>query len=610
MELSAPNPGAARVDPAAAAAAAAAAAGFASASTAPSASPSSSSAPPPTPPAARSAAGAASSSGPSVAHAVCHSIVLELVARVGDGACVESTLLTTVKHGVSSASANCADFVQCAGVLFPDATAAHARMRNMVITISVLSKVASEELLSKPSVGTVVRRAAALDALMRIVESSGAIAQHSTKMMLVIRRFVVTAIVANMSGPSLQLEKIFVLVLRLITVLWQRFRTGLKIELAVLWKELLARLMASDATGELRQIALLKQLAMWCQVGGNTVDLFLNFDNDHRMAGCSLLRELAESMSALAHTSADDARATTREGGDADDDAGLPDVTKWKASSAADSLRQLQSKRRLQALKSLSRLLRSFMDASATVHLMGSDKRVAETAMSSGWADDDLVHSDFNLGDAVLRGGGGEAPPPPRKGGDEPWPSSAAGRRSRGDSGSGAAVASQTPGGSGGTPPALESDLSTEMSMDTPGRNGHRMSYSMVRIQHAHKEQKKKELFFAVAMAEKKDSLVKPIQYLCDTRFIRHSSPAAVSTFLREYSSSFPKNLIGDYLGELGKTAERQDWMDALRRAYIGGLPFRHLAFCEACVKSALLSPPRGAQCPLLPNADPPSLLR
>ena len=505
------------------------------------------------------------------AYALCRSIVDTLIERVTVGACIESTLKTAIKDG-SSATSTCSNFLQCAFVLFPELTVEDSRFRNVVITVALLSKVASEDLMPKPSVSAVVRRVTTLEALIRIVESTGAIAQNSMKLTLVMRRFVVTAVCSNLSGPSLQLEKIFRLVLRLITVLWQRFRTGLKIELAVLWKELLARLMSSDATGAHRQVALLKQLAMWCQVGGSTVDLFLNFDNDHTMGGCDLLRELADSMSALAHTKADEMRAhgangdgnenspphpTTTISGGIIPTKGSPaplvvsSVAKWKASSGADDPQQLQSNRRLQALKSLSRLLRSFMDASATLHLMVSDKRVAETAMSSGWADDTLIHGDFEVGTAVLGGA-------PTDGG------SAASKE-------GAAAAS-----------ALSKEPAASVDASKRGGPGRRTSISMVQVQHAHKEEKKKELKFALEMAKKKESLVKPIQYLCDTRVIQRSTPPAVATFLREYNSAFPTNLIGDYLGERGKNVERQEWMEKFRRAYIQGIPFRHVEFCEA----------------------------
>ena len=213
----------------------------------------------------------------------------------------------------------------------------------------------------------------ALSCLRFLLESAGIGFRHGDSCGLVVRGLVVQCVLENCPLHSPQ---VFKEVLSLLTVLWTSYRRHLKVELTILFNDVILKVLRSVHCPPERKVEVLKQLIdQWFAQPSNLVELYLNFDNDQVNATdaniyggmCEVLCALAEGRAYgastrekyLMYNAGDSADEESDNGEDVDDGSG-----------SQPSLASRRRRLRRVALDALARITRCLMDTSATVHLM------------------------------------------------------------------------------------------------------------------------------------------------------------------------------------------------------------------------------------------------
>ena len=209
----------------------------------------------------------------------------------------------------------------------------------------------------------------ALQSLRILLENSGIGFRQGDRSGLVVRGLVVQVILENCSYPSMD---VFREVLGLLTVLWTFFRRHLKVELTILFNDVLLRVLRSPHAPMEKKIEVLEQLINhWFAQPANLVELYLNFDNDQVEVSdaniysglCEVLCALAEGRLSSTSSSSSMASNTTNSSSSSSSSA---------SSRKGDHNNDRMTRRRLRrvALDALARVTRCLMDTSATVHLI------------------------------------------------------------------------------------------------------------------------------------------------------------------------------------------------------------------------------------------------
>ena len=151
------------------------------------------------------------------------------------------------------------------------------------------------------------------------------------------------------------------------TCLWTSFRRHLKVELTILFNDVLLRVLRSPHAPLEKKIIILEQLIHhWFALPANLVELYLNFDNDQvEVSDANIYSGLCEVLCALAEGRLSDG---TSGGGHHHHH----NHERREAASGEDASSENLNRRHLRrlALDALARVTRCLMDTSATVHLM------------------------------------------------------------------------------------------------------------------------------------------------------------------------------------------------------------------------------------------------
>ncbi|CCI40210.1 unnamed protein product [Albugo candida] len=299
-----------------------------------------------------------------------------------------------------------------------------------------------------------------------------------------VRRVVFSAINSICLVPS---PDVFRANFTLISTLWTHYRRHLKIELALLFENMLLRILRSGSSlAWSYQMEIMHGLVPLFQLPHNVVELFANFDMNRQFVQqwkifehcCAVLCSIAEgnsSQSALAEN------------------------------EGVNTALKLQ----LQAMETISAIARSVMDISGHAHLISRDARTRHLSIVKGGWEPDEGNED----------GSGETRPL-----QEPNDISKIDRVSSADR-----VGDEIP------------------DVRMRGSRGLKPSAS-IRMQNEIQKKNQQTLKRAMEIASTK-GLCKAIGYLCAMNFLEET-PKEISSFLRIYHDFFDEADIGDYLGE------------------------------------------------------------
>eukprot|EP00941_MAST-03F_sp_MAST-3F-sp1_P002963 g2963.t1 len=386
-------------------------------------------------------------------------------------------------------------------------------------------------------------KACALRGLSTVLNEAGDVFRSSRRFCLSVRRLACNAVVSNFDNVTMDLKTTFGYNLRLLSVLWNRFRALIKIEFAVIWKKALYPVLCSAKAAPHLRLGVLQEMGKWCEVPHNMVDMFLNFDNDQLITHCSLFRDMCHAMTDIAVGPLN----SVRENDDLNTNGGVsPSHASAKGGKVTVAPPNGTPKERkvLQyiATRSLSQMCRSLMDASAMVHLIEKNPKTRAMAMSQtgGWSRDDQMETNED-----------------------------------GDEADGEEESS----------PNVSHSLENEEASDSTGvvnrndlsRYGVRRR-SSVRLRHAMRTTRRQVLEKALAMAEAKDGLKKPFKYLVANNYIRNTIHDHVS-IMRLHREKLDPQWIGDYLGEEGADEAERAFFNEVRREYVRTLGFSGLGF-------------------------------
>lgn len=200
------------------------------------------------------------------------------------------------------------------------------------------------------------------------------------------------------------------------------------------------------------------------------------------------------------------------------------------------------------ALRWLRSMLKWLMNAAATVHLIPLDPRTAELAYGQWKQDSGAVERHRTLS---------HGPPPP----NQAHKTSSTGR----DQQSPSQVPHSKHGSLLGRVESVRLRHVLSGAASVPDQN----------------EGSRSIVDEAVEIANSKESLSKAVAYLVEQAYIAHT-PEDVVEFMRLCGDRIAPSVIGDYLGEGGKTDEQKAFQNEIRRVYLHGAGFAGLTFAQA----------------------------
>jgi acyl-CoA-binding protein len=469
----------------------------------------------------------------------------------------------------------------------------------------------------------------ALQSLRVLLESSGVGFRQGVRSGLVVRGLVVQVILENCSAQSMD---IFREVLGLITCLWTSFRRHLKVELTILFQDVLLRVLRSPYAPLQKKVDVLEQLINhWFAQPANLVELYLNFDNDQvEVSDANIYSGLCEVLCALAEGrfSVEDGRIHHYHH---DDDQLL-----------------MQRKLRRVALDALARVTRCLMDTSATVHLMNTGDAIYLVAANAsqgsvGWENEgrsSLLQAptserssiETNKSTKSIASSHGRTYSPYESAlvADEIRPESPHGSISSNDSTSGSPPNITTATTTNNSTRYITSGKKKNLPIHNRGRSHsdlgpvtpsplwntaatatrHISSNSLqtikdddsadhpilarrasVRIRHVRREEKQKNAEKAIELANKK-SLKKAFRLLVESG---HVTPSVneFCNWIRDHIDALDENAVGDYLGEEGvekvspsgvvaRSYETIEFFTNMRNNFMGTMSFEGVGFVSA----------------------------
>ena len=147
--------------------------------------------------------------------------------------------------------------------------------------------------------------------------------------------------------------------------MWTHYRQSLKPELSVLSHVILLRTLSSPMSLPQQKSDVLAELRSWIQVPQDLVEMYLNFDNDAPYNHMRLVYHLVHSLTAICCGALNNLRLDTG-----------PTTEAHEAMYVTAALALQRD-----AIDMLGTILRSVMDAAATVHLIEMDSKTRKLSM-------------------------------------------------------------------------------------------------------------------------------------------------------------------------------------------------------------------------------------
>lgn len=379
-----------------------------------------------------------------------------------------------------------------------------------------------------------------LQLLRELVQHAGERFQGIPALAFCVRRFAVTALIANFRTHSVVMTVIFRESVGLLPVLWQQFRAHLKLEFAGILDGIVLRVLKSPYRTPEQAIDLLTAFKNWFETPQNLVELYHNYDNDAPFQHLRLFAKLCATLCSLA------------EGSDLAGTHETPSVEMHHAQRELESL----------ALSCIGSVVRSLMDAAGTVHLIPRDEKTRRLSKAT-W------HSAYKDGQQSPASRSVSAPDVP------PSAFELAASAAAGDSLFNSPTAAS--GGAGGHTGGIDDD---ESRVGPHGRRKTLSKHASVHVRRQTQLRNAEVLEKGLELARTK-SLKKAIHYLVAMSYIQNT-PDAISSFLRIYADQLDEVAIGDYLSEEGRTETEKQQFEAIREAYFGNISFAGLTFAQA----------------------------
>eukprot|EP00937_MAST-01D_sp_MAST-1D-sp2_P002035 g2035.t1 len=236
---------------------------------------------------------------------IVHQMVNIAMTRVDFLSATDAAMAKIKSHAnIFSSPSFCYDVYQCSSSIFsvlPD--------KNVFQLIASLCKAAADPLpVDGAQTSSVLAEAEQnkanvlrlLQELLKASSTADGRFRSSASFGYQIRRWVITAILTNFAWNHVQ--RVFQLLLAIMTTLWQNFRSHIKIELAIITKNVLIDGILQNQDALPRQKKhVLEELVTWCESPADLVELFTNFDMD-RAHGVNwpIFKELCSAMCEIA----------------------------------------------------------------------------------------------------------------------------------------------------------------------------------------------------------------------------------------------------------------------------------------------------------------------
>jgi hypothetical protein len=425
-----------------------------------------------------------------------------------------------------------------------------------------------------------------------------------------IRRLVVPIILANMEHALVE-PRIFLKLMKLMTVLWRDWREHVRVEFSVLCEQVVLRALTASPhkLDTVYGMIALKEIFKWFEQPHLSLEMYVNFDMHSKfVADWNIFSHLSRAVCALAvHCSKAPAAADTAtirnivnsQGSHMNsmDQGPLASTQNYSTIGLTSTLFGKGAcpityhDVRVKALEVAVRITRSIMDASGHANMI-QQRDMAKCMLTPA----QLLKTGIAGAAGAGTGAGGEVPPRVAAAAAAGWVEreiasfgdDKEGGGSGQDTGTAAGAAavsvssfsSDTPASSEAKPSSGSTALAARDSAPVSFGRSHRAT--SIRLTKSVNLQSNDVLSQAVKIYREKDSMTKAVKFLVAQNFMSNT-PQEYASFVRLYKKHFDPAAIGDFLGEGGRTPEEEHFWDQTRFRFT-----RAISFVEMDVETAL----------------------
>lgn len=529
-----------------------------------------------------------------MAHEIVVNLVVDIVDTIELSRISETALQAVSKRSFTTASPKFWMVVEtCSRSLF-----AQLPLRNAYVLLAGLCKVASLG-LGGYQTGTengdkalqyLGNKLFALDAIKGFCKRCRYKMKMSKLMGYQIRRLVVPCILANMEYALVE-PRIFVRLMKLMSVLWHNWREHVRVEFSVLCEQLVLKVLnaSPQRLSPIYAMIALTEIFNWFEQPHLSLEMFVNYDMHSKYvadwnifshvsrAVCTLAKNCSKSSASVADVNSK-RNIVNSPGPQATSQLDVGPLASTQAFVVGDTSNLFNKSSppvtfhdvKMMALEVSVRITRSIMDASGHANMVQQDtsklkssvnvqkggpvKELSDPPAASGWVEREL--ESFDEGETQARSKKDE-----HIGDNFSVSMNVADNPSDASEGSSMADSKSVPVAS----PINKRNRSTSIRFT---RNINAQSNDL--------------LTQAAEICREKQSMAKAVKFLVSKNFMSNT-PQEYASFVRLYKKRFDPAAIGDFLGEGGRTKEEEQFWDQTRFRFT-----RAISFVEMELEAAL----------------------
>lgn len=232
----------------------------------------------------------------------------------------------------------------------------------------------------------------AIDALREFCKTAGPKVRMSKIMGYQVRRLVVSCITSNIAYALVE-PRIFSKLLKLLTILWRKWREHIRIEFPVLCEQLLLKVLLAPTSKILPvyPIMALKEIMKWFEQPHLLIEMFVNFDVDGRVTSdWSIFSHIIRAVCVLAEKASKPLQGVSGTGP-------WPSESSEAGSTATmfgdNQIPVTPRDVKIKALEVVAQISRAMMDATGHANLIVQDlhTRKMSEGVGGGWVEEDSI---------------------------------------------------------------------------------------------------------------------------------------------------------------------------------------------------------------------------